>query len=74
MRQGIPDGARYLERPTWAEYNAALRRSLRYGGVSHRDADILVEAAQGEQSAAGFTANKLVPRIPGRGNLPQELP
>lgn len=57
--------------PTMAEYNVALEKSLIDAGLAPNQAKDVVSKAIEQQISYGLTAEKFVPRIPGKMNLPK---
>ena len=58
-------------RPTMAEYNVALEKSLVDAGLTPNQAKDVVSKAMEQQISYGLTAEKFVPRIPGKIHLPK---
>lgn len=54
-----------------AEYNVALEKSLIDAGLAPNQAKDVVSKAIEQQISYGLTAEKFVPRIPGKMNLPK---
>ena len=57
--------------PTMAEYNVALEKSLVDAGLTPNQAKDVVSKAMEQQISYGLTAEKFVPRIPGKMYLPK---
>ena len=64
-------GELYGISPTMAEYNVALEKSLIDAGLTPNQAKDVVSKAIEQQISYGLTAEKFVPRIPGKMNLPK---
>ena len=64
-------GELYGISPTMAEYNVALEKSLVDAGLTPNQAKDVVSKAIEQQISYGLTAEKFVPRIPGKMNLPK---
>lgn len=54
-----------------AEYNIALEKSLVDAELTPNQAKDVVSKAMEQQVSYGLTAEKFVPRIPGKMNLPK---
>lgn len=65
------NGEFYLERPTIAEYNVALEKSLVDAGLTPKQAQRVVEKAIEQQTFYGLTSEEFVPRIPRKIYLPK---
>ena len=64
-------GELHRTRPTMAEYNVALEKSLVDAGLTPNQAKDVVSKAMELHISYGLTAEKFVPRIPGKMNLPK---
>ncbi|MEG0153529.1 MAG: hypothetical protein RR744_10230, partial [Cellulosilyticaceae bacterium] len=64
-------GASYGAKPTISEYNSALYDSLKSAGLSEVQVTKVVSEAIKQQLDYGLLSEKLIPRIPGRINLPK---
>ena len=64
-------GELYGISPTMAEYNVALEKPLIDAGLTPNQAKDVVSKAIEQQISYGLTAEKFVPRIPGKMNLPK---
>lgn len=64
-------GAAYGRRPTLSEYNSALYDSLKHAGLSDKQATQAVNQAIKQQLEYNLTGDSLIPRIPGKINLPK---
>ncbi|EHI75775.1 hypothetical protein HMPREF9184_01803, partial [Streptococcus sp. oral taxon 058 str. F0407] len=64
-------GELHRTRPTMAEYNVALEKSLIDAGLTPNQAKDVVSKAMEQQLSYGLAAEKFVPRIPGKMYLPK---
>jgi hypothetical protein len=63
-----PGGKLVGKVPTAQDYDLALRRALRAGGVSDADIDLMAKAAKDQRLSAKVQQKDKVPRVPGRIN------
>ena len=64
-------GELHRTRPTMAEYNVALEKSLVDAGLTPNQAKDVLSKAMEQQISYGLTPEKFVPRIPGKMYLPK---